>query len=76
VVWSHVVRFVLVRLVSLSRREEVFTLNLVFKKCFKGCTFSAVCTDNAVVNCITVQHKKKFNSRQPLQVMSHCGSSL
>jgi hypothetical protein len=28
-----------------------------FKKFYKFCTFSAICKDNAAINCITVQHK-------------------
>jgi hypothetical protein len=28
------------------------------KKFYKFCTFNVICKDNAVVNCITVQHKK------------------
>jgi hypothetical protein len=30
--------------------------------CYKFCTFSATCKDNAAINCITVQHKKKLSS--------------
>jgi hypothetical protein len=34
------------------------------KKVYKFCTFSAICKDNAAINCIAVQHKKKVHSRQ------------
>jgi hypothetical protein len=31
------------------------------KKCYKFCTFDAIiCKDIAAINCITIQHKKKF----------------
>jgi hypothetical protein len=41
-----------------SRREDVFTFNLLKNKLYKLCTFNAICKDNAAINCITVQHKK------------------
>jgi hypothetical protein len=40
-----------------SRREDVFTLNLVYKRFFYKCTFNAICKDIAAINCITVQLK-------------------
>jgi hypothetical protein len=40
-----------------SRREDVFTFNLVYKICYKVCAFNEICKDNAAINCITVQHK-------------------
>jgi hypothetical protein len=56
---------VLVRLQesSFSRREDVFTFDLVYKETYKFCTFNAICKDNAAINCITVRHKK-IHSRQ------------
>jgi hypothetical protein len=44
-----------------SRCEDVFKLNLVKK--YKLCSLNAMCKDNAAINCITVQHRNKFNSR-------------
>jgi hypothetical protein len=35
--------------------------NLIYciKKCYKFYAFNAICKDNAAINCINVQHKKK-----------------
>jgi hypothetical protein len=33
-------------------------LILFVKKCHKSCTFSAICKDNAAINCISSQHKR------------------
>jgi hypothetical protein len=42
-----------------SRREDVFTSNLLEKNKFhKFCAFNVICNDNAAINCITVEHKK------------------
>jgi hypothetical protein len=41
-----------------SRREDVFTFNLVIKRFYKYYTFNAIYKDNAAKNCITVQHKR------------------
>jgi hypothetical protein len=40
-----------------SRREDVYTFNLLKNKFYKCCAFIAICKDNAAINCIT-QHKK------------------
>jgi hypothetical protein len=51
-----------------SRREDVSTINLLYKEIYKLCTFSAVCKNNAAINCITVQHEK---SSFPSPLMGH-----
>jgi hypothetical protein len=44
------------------------------KKCYKSCTFNAICKDNSATNCITDQHKKN-HSRQILRVtLRYCQS--
>jgi hypothetical protein len=43
---------------------KIFTFNLDFKKVFKFCTFDAICKYNVAINCIALQHKKKFHSLQ------------
>jgi hypothetical protein len=50
-----VVGFVLVHWqeYGFCRREDVSTFNLVSKKCYKLCTTSAVCNDNAAKNYIS-----------------------
>jgi hypothetical protein len=41
---------------------KMFSHSIYFiKKFYKFCTFSAICKDNAAINCITVQHKKRFS---------------
>jgi hypothetical protein len=60
-VWSQAVGFVLVRLQEsgFSSRENVFTFYLLHTEIFrKLCAFSAICKDNAAINCTTVQHKR------------------
>jgi hypothetical protein len=47
-----------------SRRKNVSYLIYFIKKCYKLCTLSSVCKDNAATNCITYRHKKKIHSRQ------------
>jgi hypothetical protein len=41
-----------------SRREDVFTLNLLKIKFYTFFTFNVICKDNAAINCITVEHIK------------------
>jgi hypothetical protein len=43
---------------GLSRREDVFTFNLVKGRFYKFCTFNATSKDNAAIHCITFQYKK------------------
>jgi hypothetical protein len=33
-----------------SHREDVFTFNLLLKRCYKFCTLNAICKDNAAIN--------------------------
>jgi hypothetical protein len=60
-VWSQVVGFVLLRLAGIwleSPLRFFFSHLMRFRKKFYNFfTFSAICKDNAAVNCITVQHK-------------------
>jgi hypothetical protein len=38
---------------------KIFSHLIYFiRKFYKFCTFSAICKDNAAINCITVEHKK------------------
>jgi hypothetical protein len=37
---------------------KMFSRSIYFIKNYKFCTFNAICKDNAVINCIPVQHKK------------------
>jgi hypothetical protein len=65
-VWSQEVGFALVRLVGIWPQVTVkMFLHFIyyFMKCYKFCTFNAICKDNAAINCITDQHKKMY-SRQ------------
>jgi hypothetical protein len=39
--------------------KNVFTFIHFIKKFYKFCTFNTICKDDAAINCITVQHKKK-----------------
>jgi hypothetical protein len=59
---SGIRRLVLCRCVwqesGFSRREDVFTFNLLLKKFYKCCTLSVIYKDNAAINCITVQNKQ------------------
>jgi hypothetical protein len=41
-----------------SRHEEIFTFNLLLKRCYKCCAFSAICKAIVAINCITFQHDK------------------
>jgi hypothetical protein len=47
---------------NLSSFAVKMFLNLVYfkKKCYKFCTFNAICKDNVGLNCFSVQHKKMF----------------
>jgi hypothetical protein len=41
-----------------SRREDVFTWNLLQKKNYEFCNFNAIFKDSAVIDYITIQHKE------------------
>jgi hypothetical protein len=61
-IWSQPVGFVLVRFAGIcfSHRKDVFTFNLQKNTFYKLCTFNTIFKDTAAINCITVQHKKRF----------------
>jgi hypothetical protein len=51
-----------------SRREDVFTFNLLHKE-IGFCTLIAICKDNSAINCITVQRKKKVSFPSALTIV-------
>jgi hypothetical protein len=43
---------------------KMFSCLIYFmNKFYKCCTFNVICKDNAIINCITVQHKKVHPSQ-------------
>jgi hypothetical protein len=41
---------------------KMFYHLILYKEIYKFCTFSAICEDNAEINCVTVRHRKRFIS--------------
>jgi hypothetical protein len=58
-VWSRPVGFVLAHLAGLgSVAVKMFSFTVVYKDIlYKVLTFNAICNDNAIIHCITVQRK-------------------
>jgi hypothetical protein len=71
-VWGQAVRFCVG---AFGRNLDLVAVKMFshlidfIKKLYKCCTFNTIWKDNAAINCITVQHKKKFHSRQLWRVM-------